>query len=131
MPVYRSDQGSIVLNVQGASTDSTSWDYMEGGDMDPEVQQYNAGNMAPQIAVGGLRKRSAITLRRAWSDSTFPMYKSLDDASGDAPATVTYTPVKKTNGKVANVGKPITYTGILGKVTRPNFEAASSSIVYL
>lgn len=129
MAIYRSDQHSITVSVTGAATDSVSWDYAEGGDLQPEMQTYNPGGMAPAIAVGGLRKRGDLTVRRAWSDTMIGLYKALDDAAGIAPVTVAITPIKA--DRKTSASKPITYTGILGKVTRPNAEAASSSVVYL
>lgn len=126
MPIHRSDMGRLQLTVSGA--DMGDWDYFEGGDITPESQQYSPGGMAPNVAVGGRRVRSEITLRRAWSDNLISKFITLDNGAGIATATVTYTPLKN-NRKPSSA--PIVYTGVLGTVTRPGYDSNSSTVVYL
>ena len=128
MPIYRSDMGSIIVSVNGNNVpDSQSWDYAEGGDLQPEMQTYNPGAMQDAVAAGGLRKRADMTVRRVWGNVMASAFKTLDDASGNGTMQITFVP-KNPDG---TSGSKITYTGMVGKVTRPNYDAATSTLVYL
>lgn len=131
MPFYRSDQGRIHLAVDGVPfTDNKSWDKFEGGDLTPDSPgPYNPGGMAPSLAVGGIRKRSNITVQRAWTESLMGVFMNLDDAAGSASFTCSYTPLQV--DRKTSAGLTITYTGILLTVTRPNYDSTSSAVVLL
>ena len=94
MPIYTSNQWRIQVNVAGVGLDSVSWDKASGGEIVADNQTYNPGSMGPQITVGGIRKRSDITVERAWSDALIGKFIALDTAAGVAAATVSVAPVK-------------------------------------
>lgn len=127
MAEYRSDQGSIGLTVTGVTIDNISWDSMEGGDNVVEGQTYLPGGQRPQRSLGGTPKRSPLTLKRIWSDTLINVYKTLDELAGSAIVTATYT-VTRAGIPVA---APITYTGTLGTVTRPNYGSETPEKAFL
>ena len=134
MPNYRSNQFAIGLTVEGLpegkQTDKVRWDSLEGGDNTVEGTNYLPGGMAPLVALGGIPKRSALTLKRAWSTSLIEVFKALDQAAGQCPATITVATLKA-NGEVVENAPVITYTGVLGTVTRPNYAAETGETAYL
>lgn len=125
MPLYRSDQGHISVQVAGVSIDSASWDSFEGGDLTVESQNYNPGGMQPAVSMGGRRSRSAATVKRVWSDALIAAYVALDNAAGIAAVTCSYQALA--SDRKTPIGTPITYTGTLGNVTRPNYDSMSST----
>ncbi len=124
-PLYRSDMGHISVSVAGVGLDNQSWDFFEGGDHEIESQKYNPGGMQPQVALGGKGTRSDITIRRAYSDSLVGIYKTLDAVAGQAAVTCSFQTLAA--DKKTPVGDPIVYTGILGNVTRPNYDSMTST----
>lgn len=128
MKYYRSDQAQISVTVEGVAIDNVSWDSMEGGENEVEGLDILPGGMAPQIALGGIPKRKPVTIQRVWSDTLIGVYKALDAVAGNAAVTASYT-VLGTNKKPAF--SPITYTGVLGTVTRPNYKAGTSEEAFL
>ena len=124
MPRFRSDQFRIQLNVNSVPTDSVSWDTFEGGDIEPEMQNFNPGGMAPAVSMGGLRKRAPVVLTRQWDSTLRGMYLALDSAAGIRDATVTVSTLRNDKSREGN---PIVYTGVLGKVTPPKRESTTST----
>lgn len=125
MPLYRSDQGHISVQVAGVTIDSLSWDSFEGGDLTVESQNYNPGGMVPAVSMGGKRSRSQATIKRVWSDTLIGAYVALDNAAGIAAVTCSYQALAA--DRKTPVGSPITYTGTLGNVTRPNYDSMTST----
>lgn len=125
---YRSDQARIGVEVTGLTLDKESWDVLEGGDQVVEGVTLLPGGMAPQVARGGIPKRSAITVKRLWSESLINLYKKLDESAGNAPITVTYTVLNNRNSATTFT---ITYTGVLENVSRPNYDATKAEAAYL
>lgn len=129
MAVYfRSDQTTISVTVAGVALDNLSWDVMEGGDNTVEGLTLLPGGMAPQVAKGGIPKRSPLTIKRLWSEALILQYKALDAVAGNAEVKAAYT-VLNTNKTPAF--SPISYTGVLGTVSRPNYDAMKSEAAYL
>ena len=128
MVLYRSDQASIGVTVAGVTLDNLSWDVLEGGENTVEGITVLPGGMAPQKALGGIPKRSPLTIKRLWSEALILQYKALDAVAGQAIVNVSYT-VLKTNKTPAY--SPISYTGVLGTVSRPNYDAMKSEAAYL
>ncbi len=130
MPVYfRSDQASIGVSVAGITIDNLSWDVLEGGDQTVEGMTVLPGGMQPQVALGGIPKRSPITVKRLWSEPTIIAYKALDAVAGNAAVTITYTVLSTNREEIPGFVR--TYTGVLGTVTRPNYDAMKSEAAYL
>lgn len=121
--VYRKEHWFITIAVTGIALDTQSWDKATGGDINPTMVKYPLGGMGGSVAIGGRRERNDITIERAWDDTLITLWKKLDDASGDTPATVSLQPLVR-RGNAA--GKPINYSGILAQVTRPDADSSSS-----
>jgi hypothetical protein len=126
--IYRSDQASIGVTVAGITLDNLSWDVLEGGENTVEGLAVLPGGMAPQRALGGIPKRSPVTVKRLWSEALITQYKLLDSVAGQASVKISYT-VLGTNRTPAFV--PISYTGTLGTVSRPNYDAMKAEAAYL
>ena len=130
MALYRSNQFQITLTVEGVKTDEVKWDSAEGGDATVESTGYLPGGMLPFIQLGGVPKRSALTLKRAWSTPLIEIFKALDAEAGRAVATVAIATLN-TKGVAESSVPVITYTGVLGTVTRPNYGAEDAAVAYL
>lgn len=133
MPVYRSDQFSVGLTVEGLpegkQTDLIPWDSCEGGDQTVEGQTYLPGGMLPLVSVGGIPKRSPLTLKRIWSTQLLEIFKAMDQGAGQSACKVTVTTLN--TKREAVTGSTITYTGTLGTVTRPNYGAETAEKAFL
>lgn len=116
---------AIHVTVEGVTIDNLSWDTMEGGDNSSDGTNYLPGGMAPSVELGGLPKRSDLTISRIWSDVLIGAFKALDNGCGKARVAASYT-VLDANGNVVP-DATITYTGILKGVARPNYESNSSA----
>jgi hypothetical protein len=131
---FRSDQFSIGLTAEGLEegkqTDNIPWDSCEGGDQTVEGQTYLPGGMKPQVSLGGIPKRSPLTLKRIWSTELLPIFKALDSGAGQCPCTVTITTLGA-NRKAVEGAPVITYTGTLGTVTRPNYGSETPDKAFL
>lgn len=125
MAIYASNQWRITLNVANVTLDTVSWDKASGGEITADNQTYNPGGMAPQVVAGGLRKRGPITVERVWSDSLIKKFVALDGAAGIQKATVSLTPLHADRSVVTT---PITYTGVVESVTRPQSDSSSSTL---
>lgn len=117
------------MQVAGVTIDNNSWESFEGADITPEMQNYNPGGMAPAIALGGLRKRSTATIKRIWSDAMIGAFQALDAAAGIANVTCSFQTLAADHK--TPVGNPITYTGVLGSVTRPTYDSVTSAPAFL
>jgi hypothetical protein len=127
--IYRSDQALITVTITPSiGLDLGSWDVFEGGDNTVDDLTVLPGGMAPQVALGGIPKRSPVTVKRLWSSALIPIFKALDAQAGQAAVTVGYT-VLSTSKEPAYPA--VSYTGILGTVTRPNYDAMKSEAAYL
>lgn len=127
---FRSDQASIGVTVSGIILDNLSWDVLEGGEQSVDGVTVLPGGMAPQVPLGGIPKRATATVKRLWAESLVVQYKALDEVAGNAAVTVTYQ-VLGTNKAPARGIAPITYTGVLANVMRPNYDAMKSEAAYL
>ena len=133
MPQYRSDQFSIGLTVEGLPenklTDTVPWDSAEGGDQTVEGQTYLPGGMKPLVSLGGIPKRSPLTLKRIWSTELLEIFKALDKGAGQCPCKVSITTMNAKREAIA--GTEITYSGTLGTVTRPNYGSENAEKAFL
>lgn len=119
----RSDQAQINVEVAGVTLDTESWSSLEGGDNTPETAQVFPGGQKPVVALGGFAKPTPLTVMRPWSEALIKPYKELWSRAGQAAATVTY---RNQNANREPIGEPVTYTGVLGTVTRPGYKAGTS-----
>lgn len=121
---YRTDNARIQVSVTGIVLDSVSWDMMDGGEIVAETTNYNPGGMEPAVELGGLSKRSDMTVERIWSDALIAVYKQLDNACGETAGSIGYTVLAK---GVTVPGSAVTYTGVLKGVARPGYNSSSSA----
>ena len=123
MPYIRSDQALINVEVAGVGLDKEPWSSLEGGDNTPESAQAYPGGMRPLVALGGFPKPTALTVTRPWTESLIKPYKELWPLAGRAKAKVSY---RALNANREPVGETVSYTGVLGTVTRPGYKAGTS-----
>jgi|ERR1700683_619735 len=129
MRIYRSDQVSIHVSIAGLSLDAESWDMVEGGDIAAEEVIVFPGAMQEQIALGGISKRSPITVERLWSEAMVTAYKAMERSVVIAAAvTASYTLL---GPEQASTGNVFTYTGVAAGVMRPNYKSGASEEVRL
>jgi hypothetical protein len=126
--VYRTDQASIGVTVAGIALPEGSWDVLEGAENMVEGVSVLPGGMAPQRALGGIPKRGPATVKRLWSEPLVLVFKQLDALAGYGDITITYTVLNR--NKTATIFTD-TYTGVMGTVSRPNYEAKTSEPAYL
>lgn len=134
MANYRSDQFSIGVTVLGLpgglQTDNVAWDALEGGDNTVEGVQYLPGGMKPMLQLGGIPKRSNMTVKRIWSDTLIALYKALDAYAGQLEMKITVTTLN-TKREAVPGAEVFSYTGILGTVTRPNYSSETPEKAWL
>lgn len=129
MPTYyRSDMVEIHVEITGIALDKESWDMMEGGDPVAEEVNIFPGGQAPQVALGGLPKWSAITVERAWSEGLAAVYKQIANTVGSAPMSVSY--IQRGANKLPT-GVVDTYTGVLTSAERPKYSSKESTEAFL
>jgi hypothetical protein len=124
MKIFRSDQVAIHVAVTGVPLDGESWDMLEGADLDAEELIVFPGAMQDQVALGGVAKRSPITVERLWSEPMIGVKKALDRAVVVAAAVIVSYTVLGPEG--ASTGYVETYTGVASGCSRPNYKAGTS-----
>jgi hypothetical protein len=126
--LYRTDQASIGVTVAGIALPEGSWDVLEGAENTVEGVTALPGGMGPQRAMGGIPKRGPATVKKLWSEPLVLVFKQLDALAGQGGITIIYT-VMNAN-KTATVFTE-TYTGVMGTVERPNYDAKTAEPAYL
>jgi hypothetical protein len=126
--IYRTDQASIGVTVPGLNMPNESWDILEGAERTVEGLMVNPGGGLPQRALGGIAKRGPATIKKLWTPTIFLVFKELEEAAGFTPLTITYS--VKLNMNAAAVFSE-TYSGIIGNVERPNYDADKSELAYM
>jgi hypothetical protein len=123
VPLYRSDQALIYVEVSGVTLDKEPWSEFEGGD--PQVTSVPAfpGGMKPLVELGDFPKPSPITVGRPWSDVLAAAYKAIYRRAGIGEAKVSY---QLLSASKEPVGEVFSFTGILGTPTRPGYKAGTS-----
>lgn len=126
--IFRTDQAAIGVTIPGINLPNESWDVLEGAERTVEGKTVNPGGGEPQRALGGIAKRGPATLKKLWTPLIFPVFKEIEEAAGFTPVTITYA-VK------LNLSAPAvfteTYTGIIGNVERPPYDADKSEVAYM
>lgn len=125
--LYTSANSQIVVSVSGVKIDNQTWDKFSGAGHTMDTSTYNAGNMAPAIAIGGVSKRASATIERAWDDTLISTYLNLDGAVG-SPVSIKINPLKNrsTFGPASR-----SFTGLLKEVNPPESDSTSSTIQML
>lgn len=113
------------LTVKVGDWDTGVWDKMTGGDLDSDDGIYYPGAMQPQIALGGRRKPSNLTISRLYRlQRDHDNLQKLYDAVGKLEVVVRKQPLDIDGNAY---GKPIVYNGRLKKVNSPNVDSSSSN----
>jgi hypothetical protein len=126
--IYRTDQASIGVTVPGINMPNESWDVLEGGSRTVEGLTVNPGGGLPQRALGGIAKRGPATIKKLWTPTIFLVFKELEEAAGFTPIVITYSVKLNMNAPAVFTE---TYTGIIGNVERPGYDAAKSEPAYM
>ncbi len=127
--IYRSDQVGLGFSVTGLSLPNQPWDVLEGAEGTVEGNLVvHPGGQLPQRALGGIAARGPATIKKLWSASWLAVFKELEALRGAAQIAITYT-VKAT--AFSPVVFSEVYTGVLGEVSRPNYDASKTEPAYL
>lgn len=127
--IYRSDQVSLNVSVTGLALPVQQWDVLEGAEGTVEGSLVvHPGGQEPQRALGGIAARGPATIKKLWSASWLTVFKELETLRGSGLIAITYA-VKLTASSPAVFSE--TYTGVLGEVSRPNYDASKTEAAYL
>jgi len=119
----RQDTWIITVHLDGVSFGI--WDKKTGGEVDSDDIKYYPGGMLPPIMLGGKVTTGNVTLQR--------LYDRIDDhgkintlmaAAGRGNVTVAQRPMDPDGNPV---GKAITYTGVLKRVSPPDTDSESTT----
>lgn len=125
-PTYvREDQFSISVTVVGVTFPfTTSWQSMEGGDVQSNAVKTHPGGMYGEIALGGPSSRSDCTVKRLYSEDLDAFVPTLESLVGNARMSVSWTPL---NADTTAGGTTHVLTGYLKEVTIPVYDANASA----
>lgn len=127
--IYRSDQVGLGVSIAGLSLPNQPWDVLEGAEGTVEGSLVvHPGGQLPQRALGGIAARGPATIKKLWSAAWLNAFKEVEAVRGSGLITITYT-VKATAASPAAFS--IVYTGVVGEVARPNYEAGKTEAAYL
>jgi hypothetical protein len=137
MPFLRSDQALILVSVAGVNLpNSVSWQSFTGGDVEASSKQATPGGVMPSVSLGGVPKRTQITVTHVYgasysgrdTHSVDHYVYDLDNVCGFALMTVSTTPLDDDTNPC---GDTMTYTGTLIKVQRPAWDVESATVAKL
>jgi hypothetical protein len=126
--IYRTDQAALGVTVPGINMPNESWDILEGGERTVEGLVVNPGGGLPQRALGGIAKRGPATIKKLWTPTIFLVFRELEEGAGFTPIVITYSVKLNVNAPAVFAD---TYTGIIGNVERPPYDADKSEKAYL
>jgi hypothetical protein len=118
----RSDTYEVSVSIAGINFGV--WDQLEGGDVDSEELTYRPGGMKDPVSLGGSRTVENFTIRRLYRLGRDHIESDrLIQWVGKAQVVA----VKQPLDIDANAwGKPITYRGILKRVSFPDHNSESN-----
>lgn len=126
MPIpSREDQYAVTVSVAGVSLGT--FDKLTGGEMDSEEVKFRPGGMGPEVALGGPRTTSNVTVSRVYSldgDHTVNL-PTLKAAIGKASVTVSKQPLDVDGNAY---GSPTVYTGVLKNVKLPDHDSQGNNV---
>jgi hypothetical protein len=125
----REDTAIIKVHVTGVGfTDTYSWTSVEGGDITSDSVYTRPGGLQPGVQLGGPSSRSDVTVKRQYTNSLDAYLEQLENASGAARMTVSWTPLDADGNQNGNQH---TLTGVLKEVQWPMFDANSTAAAFL
>lgn len=124
MPITsREDQYAVTVSVGGVSLGT--FDKLTGGELDSEEQKYRPGGMGAEVALGGPRTTTNVTVSRIYSlDADHAVNLStLKAGIGKAEVTVTKQPLDVDGN---TYGSAVVYKGVLKTVKLPDHDSGSN-----
>lgn len=119
----RQDTWVIRLHLDGVSFGI--WDKKTGGEVDSDDIKYYPGGMVPPIMLGGKVTTGNVTLQRLYDRvDDHGKINTLIQAAGRGKITVSQRPMDQDGNEV---GRSITYTGLLKKVSPPDTDSESTT----
>ncbi len=129
MPYLRQDQATIsVPTLPVALPYVKSWATLEGGDLESEDTKTRPGGMVPQVNLGGPTTRTDATVTRPYTAELHPHIVDLENVGGQGAMSITYNIL---GANAQTIGTPVTLTGILKNVTRPNWDSNATGTAML
>ena len=120
-----SRQDKFLITVTVAGVPYGIWDKSTGGERDSDETKYRSGGQPNQVALGGPGTVSNVTAeRRFLAERDMAVLKALMPLAGKTRATLTKQPL---DDNYSPYGPPLTYSGVLKKVTPPEADSMSSS----
>ena len=124
----RRDEFIVTLTIDGISYGSTNeayyWATKTGGEFDSDTIRTRPGGMQPEISLGGTRTMGNITLSRPYSDRDHGRVDKLKNSVGKAKCHVAQY---NTDGDGNPWGEPVIWTGILKRVSLPDYDANATA----
>lgn len=118
----RQDQWRTTLVVEGV--DYGVFDGHTGGAVDSEEVRHREGGMGAELSLGGFVSIENVTLTRLYKrERDHARYPELVAQIGRGRATTVMQPLDPHR---AAFGRPITYTGTLKRVSRPEHDSNSA-----
>ena len=124
MPITtREDQYAVTVTVNGVSLGT--FDKLSGGEIDSEETKYRPGGMGSEVALGGPRTTSNVTVSRIYSlDADHSVnLPTLKASVGKAQVTVSKQPLDVDGNAY---GSPVVYQGVLKNVKLPDHDSVSN-----
>jgi hypothetical protein len=119
----REDQYAVTVSVAGVSLGT--FDKLSGGELDSEETKYRPGGMGAEVALGGPKTVSNVTVSRIYSldGDHAANLASLKAAIGKGAVTITKQPLDADGNAY---GSPVVYNGILKNVKLPDHDSQSN-----
>jgi hypothetical protein len=96
----REDTAIIHVSVTGVAFTSTySWTSVEGGDITSDTVYTRPGGLQPGVQLGGPSSRSDVTVKRQYTSELDLFLEQLENASGAARMSVSWTPTDSDGNK--------------------------------
>jgi hypothetical protein len=124
MPHLRQDQAQIQAGVSGFALPSSSWQSLDGGDVQANTLNVRPGGFLATHSLGGPAKRNDATIKRLYGTTLHNNITTLEALCGQARMWISYTPLDA-DGNVN--GQTVTIVGTLKQAQRPTWDANTSS----
>lgn len=130
-PTYvREDQFNIQVSIVGVTFPfTTSWQSMEGGDVEANAVKTHPGGMLGEIALGGPASRGDCTVARLYEEDLDAFIPTLEGLCGNARMSVSWAALDG-DGNPAG-GMQHVLTGYLKTVDIPTYDANASAAALL
>lgn len=108
----------------GTLGDLGTFEVLTGGNATSETTDYAPGGMAPRQQLEGEQTIEDLTVGRVFiRERDRPIWAALLASRGQARMSIGETFLDRARNPV---GAPVTYTGLVGEVTRPDYDSEST-----